>query len=184
MYTNQTCGSRLACEGGLTADLSLADVHQSTVGAGLARDGGLTADLSLADVHQSKVWELACLRRRPDSRPISHRCTQSNCGSEPARDGGRTADQSLAGVHIHFCGNGRLRFRSYSDSLWQTPQRKQRSSPQAYGTSPRLGVPSLRCPSGGIAYGLLRDDLLSMCPAAPYGATRPPPDEHLHSASR
>jgi len=23
-----------------------------------------------------------------------------------------------------------------------------------------------------------------MCPAAPYGAARPPPDEHLHSASR
>ncbi|PMZ05167.1 hypothetical protein C1Y08_14720 [Pseudomonas sp. FW306-02-F02-AA] len=61
---------------------------------------------------------------------------------------------------------------------------KQKSSPQAYGTSPRLGVPLLRCPSGGIAYGLLRDDLLSMCPAAPYGAARPPPDEHLHSASR
>jgi hypothetical protein len=26
----------------------------------------------------------------------------------------------------------------------------------AYGTSLRLSVPSLRCPSGGIAYGLLR----------------------------
>ncbi len=28
--------------------------------------------------------------------------------------------------------------------------------PLAYGTSLRLSVPSLRCPSGGIAYGLLR----------------------------
>jgi len=66
----------------------------------------------------------------------------------------------------------------------QTPKSNQNASPQAYGTSPRLGVPLLRCPSGGIAYGLLRDDLLSMCPAAPYGAARPPPDEHLHSAFR
>ncbi len=130
------------------------------VGAELARDGGLTAGRSPADVHRSTV------------------------GAGLARDGGLTADQPLAGVHIHFFGNGRLGFRPYGDSLWQTPQRKQRSSPQAYGTSPRLGVPSLRCPSGGIAYGLLRDDLLSMCPAAPYGAARPPPDEHLRSAFR
>ncbi|MGF6152922.1 hypothetical protein QFZ84_003916 [Pseudomonas fluorescens] len=160
MYPNQNCGS------------------------GLAREGGLTADQSLADVHQSKLWELACSRRRPDSRPISRRCTPFTCGSEPAREGGLTADQSLAGVHIHFCGNGHLRFRPDGESLFQTPKRNQKASPQASGTSPRLGVPSLRHSSGGIAYGLLRDDLLSMCPAAPYGAARPPPDEHLHSASR
>ncbi len=153
-------GAELARDGGLTADQPLAGVHRSTVGAGLARDGGLTADRSLADVHRSTV------------------------GAGLARDGGLTADQPLAGVHIHSCGNGHLGFRPDGDSLWQTPQRKQRSSPQAYGTSPRLGVPSLRCPSGGIAYGLLRDDLLSMCPAAPYGAARPPPDEHLRSAFR
>ena len=141
--------------------LSFADVHQpNPVGAELAREGGLTADQSLTDVRSSTV------------------------GAGLARDGGLIADQSPAGVHIHSCGNGRLGFRPDGDSLWQTPQRKQRSSPQASGTSPRLGVPSLRCPSGGIAYGLLRDDLLSMCPAAPYGAARPPPDEHLHSACR
>jgi len=68
--------------------------------------------------------------------------------------------------------------------LANAPKVPKGSSPQAYDTSPRLGVPSLRCPSGGIAYGLLRDDLLSMCPAAPYGAARPPPAEHLHSAFR
>src|SRR5476649_2955602 len=60
----------------------------------------------------------------------------------------------------------------------------QKGSPRAYGSSLGLGVPSLRYSSGGIAYGLLRDDLLSMCAAAPHGATRPPPDKHLHSASR
>ena len=32
----------------------------------------------------------------------------------------------------------------------------QKGFPPAYGTSLRLSVPSLRCPSGGIAYGLLR----------------------------
>ncbi|MCP2225988.1 hypothetical protein OKW12_001393 [Pseudomonas silensiensis] len=58
-------------------------------------------------------------------------------GSEPAREGGLIADLSLSGVHIHFCGNGCLWFRPYGDSLWQTPQRKQRSSPQR--PAPRLG---------------------------------------------
>src|SRR5471030_3018213 len=53
-------------------------------------------------------------------------------------------------------------------------KRNQKVSPRAYGASPGLGVPSLRYSSGGIAYGLLRDDLLSMCAAAPHGATRPP----------
>src|SRR5471032_1772051 len=46
-------------------------------------------------MHSVQLWELACLRRRPASRPISFGCTQSNCGSEPAREGGLTADLSL-----------------------------------------------------------------------------------------
>ncbi|VVN12193.1 hypothetical protein PS619_03881 [Pseudomonas fluorescens] len=58
--------------------------------------------------------------------------------------------------HIRCCGCCRWRFRSYSDSLFQTPKSKQKALPLAYGTSLRLSVPSLRCPSGGIAYGLLR----------------------------
>jgi hypothetical protein len=32
-------------------------------------------------------------------------------------------------VHIRFCGNGGLGFRPYGESLWQTPQRNQRSRP-------------------------------------------------------
>jgi hypothetical protein len=32
--------------------------------------------------------------------------------------------------------------------------------------------------------GLLRYDLHAMCAAAPHGAARQSPDEHLHSASR
>ncbi|MGE8101956.1 hypothetical protein ACQKP6_29345, partial [Pseudomonas fluorescens] len=47
MYTNQTCGSWLACEGGLTAGLSFADVHQSIVGASLlAMAAGQPTNLS------------------------------------------------------------------------------------------------------------------------------------------
>jgi hypothetical protein len=58
------------------------------------------------------------------------------------------------GVHIHSCGNGGLWFRPYGASLFQTPKSKQKASPQAYGPSLRLGVPSLRYPSGGIALRL------------------------------
>ncbi len=32
------------------------------------------------------LWELACLRWRPVSRPVFPECTHSKCGSEPARE--------------------------------------------------------------------------------------------------
>src|SRR5471032_2580247 len=47
-------------------------------------------------MHSVQLWELACLRRRPASRPISFGCTQSNCGSELAREGGLPADPYLS----------------------------------------------------------------------------------------
>jgi len=56
--------------------------------------------------------------------------------------------------------------------FFQTPKKYPKRLAPAYGTSLRLGVPSLRYSSGGIAYGLLRDDLLSMCAASPHGASR------------
>ena len=59
-------------------------------------------------------------------------------------------------VYIRCFGCCRWRFRSYSESLFQTPKRNQKAFAPAYGTSLRLSAPSLRCPSGGIAYGLLR----------------------------
>ena len=59
-------------------------------------------------------------------------------------------------VYIRCFGSCRWRFHSYSESLFQTPKRNQKAFAPAYGTSLRLSVPSLRCPSGGIAYGLLR----------------------------
>src|SRR5471032_3364773 len=103
--TQSNCGSEPAREGGLTADLSLPDALGPIVGARLAREGGLPANPSLSDalgpivgaglpakaacqpthifrMHSVQLWELACLRRRPASQPISIGCTQSNCGSE------------------------------------------------------------------------------------------------------
>ena len=65
-------------------------------------------------------------------------------------------------VNIRFFGCCRWRFRSYSESPFPNAgvpaQRKgnPKGFAPAYGTSLRLSVPSLRCPSGGIAYGLLR----------------------------
>ena len=86
--------------------------------------------------------------------------------------------------HIRCGGCCRWRFRSYSDSLFQTPKSKQKALPLAYGTSLRLSVPSLRCPSGGIAYGLLRCTS-SRCMRLRRTALRAyPPDEHLRSACR
>src|SRR5471032_3252166 len=51
MYTAQNCGSWLACE------------------------SGPATNQSPQDVHRSKLWELACLRRRPSNQPISPGCT-------------------------------------------------------------------------------------------------------------
>jgi len=42
------------------------------------------------------LWERACSRRRPDSRPVFCGCTHSNCRSEPARDSGLPAELFLA----------------------------------------------------------------------------------------
>jgi hypothetical protein len=43
----------------------------------------------------------------------------------------------FVGVHIRCCGNGFLWFRSYSDSLFQTPKSKQKALPRR--TAPRWG---------------------------------------------
>ncbi len=123
VYTEPLVGARLAREGGLTADKSLADVHRSTVGARLAREGGLTADQFLADVHRSAVGaRLAREGGLPADQFLAdvHRSTvgarlasegdlpadqfladvhRSTVGARLAREGGLTADQSLADVH-------------------------------------------------------------------------------------
>ncbi len=87
-------------------------------------------------------------------------------------------------VYIRFFGCGRWRFRSYSESLWQTPQSNQRSGPRRTARSLGLGVPSFRDSSGGIAYGLLRCTSSRCMRLRRTVAALPPPDKSLHSAFR
>ena len=82
------------------------------------------------------------------------------------------------GVHIRFCGVGCLRFRSYSDSLFQTPKSKQKALP--LHSVPRLGS---ACPHSGIAPGARRHR-----PSMAGGGYRGilaavPPAQRLRSAS-
>ena len=70
---------------------------------------------------------------------------RSNCGSEPAREGGLTAGQGfVGGVHIHCCGDGCLGFRPDGGSLLRSAKVSKTLYAPPLGTSPRLGVPSLR----------------------------------------
>jgi hypothetical protein len=71
---------------------SLFQVYPVHCGSWPASDGGLPADQSPADVHRT-LWERACPRWRPDSRPVSFRCTRSTVGA------GLPADQSLPAAH-------------------------------------------------------------------------------------
>ncbi len=64
------CGSWLASDGGLPADQALADCTRSTCRSEPARDGGRPDNQSLTDCTQP-LWELACQRWRPESRPSS-----------------------------------------------------------------------------------------------------------------
>ena len=117
-------GSRSKAAGELTLGLMSGEervgVRRLAFLSWLASEGGLTADPSPAAV-LNLLWELACQRWRPDSRPITRRCTRSTvgaglpamatcqpthhlqmyptyCGSWLASDGGLTADQSPADV--------------------------------------------------------------------------------------
>src|SRR5471032_3110986 len=97
MYTAQNCGSWLACE------------------------SGPATNQSPQDVPRSKLWELACLRKRPSNQLISPGCTPlktvgaglpakaaqqptnlprmytaQNCGSEQAREGSLVIGKSCA----------------------------------------------------------------------------------------
>ena len=63
-------------------------------------------------------------------------------------------------VYIRCCGNGDLWFRPYGESPFTNagvPAQQKgnpKRSPLTYGSSPRLGVPSLWHSSGGIALRL------------------------------
>jgi hypothetical protein len=55
-------------------------MYRIPCGSEPAREGGLLADLHLADV-PDPLWERACPRRRPASRPESGGCTRSPVGA-------------------------------------------------------------------------------------------------------
>ena len=60
--------------------------------------------------------------------------------------------------HIHCCGCCRWRFRSYSESLFQTPKRNQKALPRR--SAPRWG-------SGFLRYGIDPGAAATVCFAAP-----------------
>jgi hypothetical protein len=113
-----------------------------------------------------------------------------NCGSGLAREGVGSGDDFLADrVHIHHCGNGCLWFRPDGDSLFlQAGKRLKKVSKKTL--APTFGP--LAKARGSFAPGFIRGHrlrcaslhLLSMCSTSSNGATRPPPDESLHSACR
>ncbi|MCS3836629.1 hypothetical protein HNR03_001209 [Pseudomonas sp. JAI111] len=76
---------------------NLLQMYTEPCGSWPASDGAPPADQSHADV-PIPLWELACQRWRPVSRPISCRCTEP-CGSWLASDGAPPADQFPADVH-------------------------------------------------------------------------------------
>ncbi len=91
----------------------------------------------------------------------------------------------LVCVYIRCCGNGFLGFRPYGGSLLaNAPKVTKKSLTLTYGPSLRLGVPSLRDRSGGIAYGLLRCTSSRCMRLRRTVAALPPPDQSLHSACR
>jgi len=83
------------------------------------------------------------------------KCGRGGATIRLAPDGGLTADQDVGSgrVHIRCYGNGHLWFRSYSGSLLEGPKSKQKVLAPTLGTSPRLGVPSLRLESVGRRHG-------------------------------
>ena len=77
-------GSRSKAAGELTLGLMSGEervgVRRLAFLSWLASEGGLPADPSPAAV-LNLLWELACQRRRPDSRPITCRCTRPTVGA-------------------------------------------------------------------------------------------------------
>ncbi|CAI8816742.1 hypothetical protein EMIT0P291_10469 [Pseudomonas sp. IT-P291] len=69
-FTRSNCGSWLACEGGLPADLSLPDVLGQIVGAGLPAKAACQPTC-LYRMYSVKLWALACLRWRPANQPLT-----------------------------------------------------------------------------------------------------------------
>jgi hypothetical protein len=86
--------------------------------------------------------------------------------------------------HIRCCGCCRWRFRSYSESLFQTPKRNQKALPRRSAHSLGLGVPSLRDRSGRSVSGLLRCTSFRCVRLRRKVAALPRPDQSRNEACR
>ena len=108
------------------------------------------------------------------------------CGSELAREGAGSGNDVLADrVHIRCCGNGCLGFRAYGGSPFPNAEKvTQKALPQRSAHSLKLGVPSLRDPSGRIASGLLRCTSSRCIWLRQTVAALPPPDKSRNEAFR
>ena len=87
-------------------------------------------------------------------------------------------------MYIRCCGNGFLWFRSYSDSLFQTPKSKQKALPRRTARSLKLGVPSLRDRSGRSGSGWLRCTYTRCVRLRRTVAALLPPDRSRNEACR
>ena len=86
--------------------------------------------------------------------------------------------------HIRCCGCCRWRFRSYSDSLFQTPKSKQKALPRRTARSLGLGVPSLRDRSWRSGSGWLRCTYTRCVRLRHTVAALPRPDRSRNEACR
>jgi hypothetical protein len=139
------CGSEPAREGGLTADQFLSDVLGQIVGAGLPAKASCQPT-NFFQVSPAQLWERACSRRRPDSRPISFRCTRSNCGSGLAREGVLPANQFLSGVPGPTVGASLLAMAAQQSTTFTAKANHSDHSHKTFSLPVRSTISSL-CPS-------------------------------------
>ena len=125
---------------------------QPAEGAGGSRSraaGELTLDLMSGEnqsVYADPLWERACSRRRPDSRPVSSECTRSNCGSWLACDGGLPANQSLTDVPDSIVGASLLAMAAQQSTMFFAQANHSDHSHKTFSLPVRSTISSL-CPS-------------------------------------
>jgi hypothetical protein len=112
--------------------------QKSKVGAGLPAMAACQP-INLSQTYAEPLWELACQRRRPSSRPISHRHTPNHCGSWLASDGGLPADQSLSDIRRTTVGAGLPAKAAFQPTIFY-------SWPNILTSQPILPTPAISVP--------------------------------------
>ncbi|MGF6555403.1 hypothetical protein ABIA48_001783 [Pseudomonas sp. S30_BP2TU TE3576] len=136
------CRSEPARDGCLPADQFPPNVLGPIVGAGLLAKTACQPT-NFHRMYSVQLWERACSRRRPASRPISTECTRSNCGSGLAREDGLPANQFPPNVLGPIVGVSLLAMaacqptnfhRMYSVQLWERACSRRRPASQPTST--------------------------------------------------